>query len=176
MQQVSIYKSRSAHPQSSGHGYASDFKRLLIGLAMISSVAIAFSASAQEMVLHGPQEAANFAGEPSASGSRALVLLSHGEGTVRVIRVWYPPNVELPPHGAMQEGQAAIVTVLAGDMKLAMGSEYDESRLETLPVGGAFVLTHENAAHFAKTGAAGAQLLLVVGPEKELNTAMIGRE
>lgn len=149
-------------------------KRFVVGLGMAACAVLAVPAAAQELVLFGPQEIATHTSEPSASGSRRLALLSHDDGLVRVLRVWYPPEVKLEPHGQMKEGMAAIVTVLAGDMKLAMGSEYDESRLKDLPVGSAFVLTHDNAAHYAKTGPAGAQLMLVIGPEKDLNADLIG--
>lgn len=165
----------TSRTQPGTHSYARTFKRLMGGLVLISSATLVFSASAQEINLHHPQDIASLAGEPSASGSRALPLFANEDGTVRVMRVWYPPNVKLSPHGEMKEGQAAIVTILAGDMKFAMGSEFDASRLETLPVGSVFVLTHENAAHFATTGLAGAQFLIVMGPEKDLNSEMIRR-
>jgi hypothetical protein len=57
-----------------------------------------------------------------------------------------------------------------------MGGEYDESKLKDLPVGSVFVLTHGNATHFAKTGPAGAQLMMVIGSEKDLNAGLIGRK
>ncbi len=151
-------------------------QRSTIGLVMAACTVLAVPVAAQELVLYGPQEVAEHASAPSATGSRRLVLLSHDEGAVRVMRAWYPPDVKLEPHGQMKAGMAAIVTVLAGDMKLAMGSEYDESKLKDLPVGSVFVLTHDNAAHFAKTGPAGAQLLLVIGPDKDLNAGLIGRK
>ncbi len=73
----------------------------------------------------------------------------------------------------MDEGKAAIATVLAGDMKLAMGRQCDESKLKDLLVGSVFVLTHDNVAHFATTGPAGAQLMLMIAPEKDLNTDLL---
>ena len=154
----------------------SAFRQAAIGLAAMVGTVLAVPAVAQDLVLYGPQEVAGFASAPSDAGSRRLGLLSHDQGAVRVLRAWFPPNVKLEPHGQMDAGKAAIVTVLAGDMKLAMGSEYDESKLKDLPVGSVFVLTHGNASHFAKTGPAGAQLMMVIAPEKDLNADLIGRK
>ncbi|MFT0531699.1 hypothetical protein ACMHYJ_02545 [Castellaniella hirudinis] len=146
------------------------------GLAAAACALFAVPSAAQELLLHGPQAVAGFASAPSASGSRSLGILSYDNKNVRVVRAWYPPAAKLDPHGKMAEGMAAVVTVLAGDMKLAMGDQYDESRLRDLPVGSVFVLTHDNAAHYASTGPAGAQLMLVIAPEKDLNADLIGKQ
>jgi hypothetical protein len=176
MRQATTCKEQRTSAGCGEHAQAWTFKRLVIGLATAACAAWAVPAIAQELVLYGPQEVAGFTSAPSASGSRGLVLLSHDQGAVRVMRVWFPPDVKLEPHGQVDEGKAAIVTVLAGDMKLAMGGEYDESKLKDLPVGSVFVLTHGNATHFAKTGPAGAQLMMVIGSEKDLNAGLIGRK
>ncbi|KAB0615359.1 cupin domain-containing protein [Castellaniella defragrans] len=150
--------------------------RPIIALAAAACAILAVPAAAQELVLYGPQEVAGFASAPSDTGTRGLTLLSHDQGPVRVMRAWFPPDAKLEPHGKMDAGMAAIVTVLAGDMKLAMGDKYDESKLRDLSVGSVFVLTHGNAVHFARMGPAGAQLLLVVGPEKDLNADLMTRK
>ncbi len=175
MRQATTCNGRSTSAAVSDRTKLPAFKRFVIGVAAASAF-LAVPAMAQELVLYGPQEVAGFASAPSATGSRGLPLLSHDQGAVRVMRAWFPPDTKLEPHGKMDEGKAAIVTVLAGDMKLAMGDKYDENKLRDLPVGSVFVLTHGNAAHFATTGPAGAQLMMVIASEKDLNADLIGRK
>lgn len=76
----------------------------------------------------------------------------------------------------MDEGKTAIVTVLAGDMELALGGQYDGNKLKDLSVGSVFVLKYDNAAHFAKTGPVGAKLTRVIAPDKGLNACLLGRK
>lgn len=176
MREARSYKTRSIALVFGTQITLSAAKRLITGLMAAATAVLAAPAMAQDLVMYGPQEVAGFASAPSSTGSRGLALLSHDQGAVRVMRVWFPPDVKLEPHGHMDEGKAAIVTVLSGDMKLAMGDEYDESKLKKLPVGSVFMLTHGNTVHFAKTGSAGAQLMLVIAPEKDLNADLLSRK
>ena len=98
-----------------------------------------------------------------------LTLLSHDADEVVLRRAWLPASQELPPHGQVAEGKTIVVTLLAGELEFAMGDTFDESKLQKLPLGSVFVLTHDNATHFARTGPDGAQLLLAESFNRDIS-------
>jgi hypothetical protein len=130
-------------------------KKTLALLAATTALALSTApAQAQDGNIHRPDQV-----QKMADGS-SLQLLSHDAGKVVLKRAWLPASKDLPPHGEVAEGRVVVVTVLAGELELAMGDQFDASKLQQLPVGSVVVLTHDHAMHFARTGASGAQLLL----------------
>lgn len=107
------------------------------------------------------------------AGGSSLQLLSHDAGQVVLRRAWLPAGKDLPPHGEVAEGRVVVVTVLAGELELAMGEQFDASKLQPLPVGSVVVLTHGHAMHFARTGPSGAQLLLAESDARDVAPSLL---
>ena len=131
-------------------------------IAVALGVSLALPAAAQELLWHSPEKALELAGAPRASGSNGLRLLNHDDAVVAV-RVWYPPDTEIAPH-PHPAGKVALVTVLAGEIELGLGDEYDAGKLTAVPVGATVVLRADDPQHFGRTGPGGVQLLLVAAP------------
>ena len=139
-------------------------KKTLALLAAASLIALpATSALADDANVFTPEQVQGMADGTS------LTLLSHDADEVVLKRVWLPAGKDLPPHGQVAEGKTVVVTLLAGELEFAMGGEFDESKLQKLPLGSVFVLTHDNATHFARTGPDGAQLLLAESFNRDIS-------
>lgn len=139
--------------------------------AVALGVSLTMPAAAQELLWHTPEKVLELAGEPGASGSRALRLLNHDDAVVAV-RVWYPADTELAPH-AHPAGKVALVTVLSGEVELGLGDEYDAGRLKPVPVGSTVVLRADDPRHFGRTGPGGVELLLVAAPAAAIAPALL---
>lgn len=146
--------------------------RALAGLAALGLFA-AGAASAGDVRSFTPEQASSFASETKAiPGARIFMMHNHGDGAVKVIKVWLPANSDIPPHGGVKEGKMAVATVLTDGLQFAMGDTFDAAKLKPLPAGTMIILTHDNAVHFARTGSKPVELMLVEGLEADFATPL----
>ncbi len=81
-----------------------------------------------------------------------------------VIQASLPPLSEIPPHG-LPAGKPALLTLLRGQLQLALGEEFDEHALTQIPLGGMAVFRADDPKHFGRTGPDGAEILVVAFDE-----------
>lgn len=118
---------------------------------------------AQELLFHTPEDVLSLPGETAADGLTRRVLAA-GDDVV-VVRASLPPGADIPAH-AHPAGKAALVTVLSGGIAFGLGDAFDASRLQEVPAGGLVVFRADDPMHFARSGPAGAEILVVaVAPE-----------
>ncbi len=65
-----------------------------------------------------------------------------------IFRAKWPPNLKVPPHSHPSE---EYVTVISGAWKTASGDVFDDTKLQTLPPGGFYMLP-ANVKQFSATG------------------------
>jgi hypothetical protein len=65
-----------------------------------------------------------------------------------IFRAKWPPNLKVPPHSHPSD---EYVTVISGVWKTASGDIFDDSKLQSLPAGGFYMLP-ANVAQFSATG------------------------
>lgn len=77
-----------------------------------------------------------------------------------VIQASLPPAADIPPHG-LPAGKPALLTLLRGQLWLALGEEFNETALIQIPLGGMAVFRATDPKHFGRTGPDGAEILVV---------------
>ena len=142
--------------------------------AIALGAAIALPAAAQELHWLAPEAVLELPGATGDDGITRRPLLRH-EDAVIAARASLPPDSEVPPH-PHPAGKVALVTVLSGEIELALGDEYDAGRLQTVPAGSLIVFRADDPQHFARTGPNGAELLIVAGPAEAIAPAVLGAE
>jgi hypothetical protein len=81
-------------------------------------------------------------------GMEIMVIFGHpARPGPFIFRARIPPGYRLPPH---LHPDVRVVTVLKGTYYSAIGGTFDESRLESFPVG-SFYSTNADTPHFAAT-------------------------
>ena len=143
----------------------------LILVSAAFGAALAAPAMAQDLIRHSPEATLELSGPPRASGSNGFRLVSHDDAVVAV-RSWYPANTELAPH-PHPAGKVAVITVLAGQIELGLGDEFDAAKLKAVPVGTTVVLRADDPQHFGRTGPEGAQLLILAAPESSVAPGLL---
>ena len=146
--------------------------RLCAAIAL--GVTIAAPAAAQDLLWHAPEAVLELPGATDGDGITRRPLLRH-EDAVIAARASVPPNSEVQPH-AHPAGKVALVTVLSGEIELALGDEYDAARLQTVPPGSLVVFRADDPQHFARTGPNGAELLIVAAPAEAIVPEVLGAE
>ncbi len=91
-----------------------------------------------------------------------------------VARVSLPAAADIPPH-PHPSGKAALVTVLRGSFELALGTQFEPTRLVRIPTGETVLFRLDDPHHFARTGPEGAELLLVAVPPDALVPELAAR-
>lgn len=151
---------------------SSCFTRLCAAVAL--GAAIASPAAAQDLHWLAPEAVLALPGATDDDGVTRRPLLRHDDAVI-VARASLLPNAEVPPH-PHPAGKVALVTVLSGEIELALGDEYDAGRLQTVPAGSLVVFRADDPQHFAHTGPNGAELLIVAGPAEAVAPAVLGVE
>lgn len=104
-------------------------------------------------------------------------ILARNENTV-VIQATLPADADIPPHG-LPAGKTAILTLLRGQLSLALGSEFDATALKPIEQGGMALFNPGDPQHYGRTGADGADILVVAfEPEAATDTlkAFLGHD
>jgi quercetin dioxygenase-like cupin family protein len=143
-------------------------------MAVVACVAAAFlagPAAAQEL-RHLDAAAIAALPQKTAEDGMRIRVLANGSG-VMSMRVSVPPNADIAPHGH-PPGKAALVTVLSGSIELALGERFDTTRLRRIPPGEMIVLRATDTKHYARTGAEGAELLLVTASPDAVGPGLLG--
>lgn len=86
-------------------------------------------------------------------------ILARNAHTV-VIQASLPPETDVPPHG-LPAGKFAMLTLLRGQLALALGPEFDPTYLKQLAPGDMALFRPGDPYHFGRTGADGAEILVV---------------
>lgn len=92
---------------------------------------------------------------------------------VVAMRVSVPPDSDIPPHGH-PKGKAAMIFVLAGELRLGLGTAFDEEALRPVAAGGIAVFRADDPPHFARTGPEGAEFLVIAAPPEAIAPALLG--
>lgn len=145
-------------------------------LATITALAasLAFPAAAQDLRWLAPEDVLALPGLAGDDLVTRRPLLRH-EDAVIAARASIPPNSEIPPH-PHPAGKVALVTVLAGEIELGLGADYDPARLQAIPAGGLVVFRADDPYHYARTGPNGAELLIVAAPAEAIVPAVLGAD
>jgi quercetin dioxygenase-like cupin family protein len=109
--------------------------------------------------------------QKTAEDGMKIRVLANGNG-VTSVRVAVPPNADIAPHGH-PPGKAALVTVLSGSIDLAICDLFDAARLRHVGAGEMVVLRATDGKHYARTGADGAELLLVAVPPEMVGPGLL---
>lgn len=112
---------------------------------------------------------------PSETSPHGIVkhpVLRRGQDVV-AMRASLPPNADIPPHGH-PKGKAAMLFVLAGELQLGLGTQFDPAALRRVAPGGMAVFQADDPLHFARTGPEGAEFLVIAAPPEAVMPAMLG--
>ena len=146
-------------------------KKFSLALLAVAAVMGHSGVQAQELITH---DAAAVAALPSSTSPLKITLrpLLQG-GDVVAARVWLPANTDIAPH-PHPAGKVAVVTVLSGDFKIGLGNAFNESVLKPVAPGGVIVFRDNDPHHFARTGNAPVELLLIASPKNTVTPALLG--
>ena len=140
--------------------------------AMGAAGAAGEPAAAQELVT---LDRAAIKALPSATSPlkiTSLPLLQPG-GDVVAVRVSLPAGTDIAPH-PHPAGKTAVVTVLSGDIEIGLGAAFNEAALKRVAPGEVVVLRDTDPHHFARTGSAPVELLLIAAPKGAVSPALLG--
>jgi quercetin dioxygenase-like cupin family protein len=123
------------------------FLSILVGSTLLAT--IPFSAGAQHMdhQLITPDDMKWGAGPPSLpSGAQAVVLYGDpAKEGMFAFRLKTPKDYAIAPH---THPKPEIVTVIAGTVRLGMGTNADRAKAQVLPAGSFFALTPGTAHYY----------------------------
>jgi quercetin dioxygenase-like cupin family protein len=139
-------------------------------VAFVAAAFVAGPAAAQDL-RHLDAAAIAALPQKTAEDGMKIRVLTNGKG-VMSMRVSVPPNADIAPHGH-PPGKVALVTVLSGSIELALGERFDATRLQRIPAGEMIVLRATDTKHYARTGADGAELLLVIAPPDAVGPGLL---
>ncbi len=143
----------------------------IAALGFFALVALPAAACAQGLIT---LDGAAVNAVPSKTTPDKITLRSFLQpGDVVAARVSLPANTDIPPH-PHPSGKVAIVTVVSGDFKVGLGDKFDEAALKTVAPGGVIVFRETDPKHFARTGNAPVELLLLAAPKASVNPAWQG--
>lgn len=144
---------------------------LFASLVFIAAAAIS-PASAQDLITLDSNAVKALPNTVSPLKITLLPLLQSGNEVVAG-RVFLPANTDIAPH-PHPAGKVAIVTVLSGEIRIGLGEKFNEAALKPLKPGDVVVFRDNDPLHFARTGNAPVELLLVAAPKGAVSPAWLG--
>jgi len=129
-------------------------------------------AVAQEMITLDAAAIAALSGKAMSPKIEARPMLAPG-GDVLSLRVTIAANSDIPPH-PHPAGKVAIVTVLSGDFKVGLGDTFSEAGLKNVAPGGIVIFRDTDPQHYARTGNAPVELLLMAAAKDKISPALLG--
>lgn len=112
----------------------------------------------RELTTITPREFTHLGGR-QATDALTRRFLARSANTV-IFEASLPPDTDVPPHG-LPSGKFAILTLIAGQLEIALGTEFDPAPLKQLEPGSMALFRQDDPQHYARTGPDGAEILVV---------------
>ncbi len=112
----------------------------------------------RELTIISPETFTHLGGR-QARDTLTRRLLVRNESTV-LFQASLPADTDVPPHG-LPAGKFAMLTLISGQLEIALGAEFEASKLNVLSVGSMALFHPGDPQHFARTGPDGAEILVV---------------
>jgi quercetin dioxygenase-like cupin family protein len=146
--------------------------RLALASAAVAAMVAVSPAGAQDLITLDASAIGALPGKSLSPDITARPLLRPG-GDIMSLRVSLPANAKIDPH-PHPAGKVAIVTVLSGEFKVGLGNSFNDAGLKTVAPGGMIVFRDNDPQHFARTGNAPVELLVIAGPKGAVSPALLG--